>query len=69
MSRATKQDLFAANLEGLGLGTAIYHPIQFREHSGRVGDIAPPDSEGSYKTDAWKSWYSIYKDIPVTRHI
>ena len=45
----TKQERFAENLKDVNLGTALYHPVQLKEHSGRVGDIAFFNSEGKYQ--------------------
>jgi hypothetical protein len=47
--RVSDQDAFAANLQSQCRGgTAIYHPLEFRSHSGRVGDIAFFNSQGKY---------------------
>jgi hypothetical protein len=48
-SPKTRQESFAENLKGANLGTALYHPVQLKEHSGRVGDIAFFNNEGKYQ--------------------
>jgi hypothetical protein len=46
------QEEFATNLQGKAWGgsgsTALYQPIEFLEHTGRVGDVAFFDSRGQY---------------------
>jgi hypothetical protein len=50
--RVSDQEEFATNLKGKAWGgsrsTALYQPIQFLEHTGRVGDVAFFDSDGQY---------------------
>ena len=49
MPRPSVQERFARNLEGVCPGVAIYHPIKFDEHSGRVGDVAFFEQDGTYR--------------------
>jgi hypothetical protein len=47
--RNSDQDAYAVNLASQSRGgTAIYHPLEFRAHCGRVGDIGFFDSQGKY---------------------
>ena len=43
----SKQEGFAENLAGTPWGTALYHPIPFREMEG-VGDIGIWDAQGEW---------------------
>ena len=43
------QEKYATNLWTTSLGTAIYHPIELEENSGKVGDIAFFDENGKYQ--------------------
>jgi hypothetical protein len=47
VSPRSKQEAFAQNLTGTPLGTAIYHPILWREQDG-VGDIGFFDGDGKW---------------------
>jgi hypothetical protein len=47
VSFRSKQEAFAKNLAGTPLGTAIYHPIPWREKEG-VGDIGFFDGDGKW---------------------
>ena len=49
MPRLSTQECFAANLKGINHGTAIYRPFQMNDHSGKVGDVAFLDREGTYQ--------------------
>jgi len=49
MPRTSTQEKFADNLGGTPLGTAVYHPIELKRSSGRVGDIAFFDENGKYQ--------------------
>jgi hypothetical protein len=43
------QEGFAKNLQSQSRGgIAVYHPLEFLEHSGRIGDIAFFNSQGKY---------------------
>jgi hypothetical protein len=44
---SSKQGRFAKNLSGTDWGTALYHPIPFREKEA-VGDIGFWDAEGQW---------------------
>ena len=43
------QDAFATNLQDQSRGgIAVYHPLEYLPHSGRVGDIGYFDARGNY---------------------
>lgn len=41
--------MYAKDLAGTPVGTAVYHPIEMRAFSARVGDIAFFDENGKYQ--------------------
>jgi hypothetical protein len=49
MANQTTQERYASNLSSVALGTALYRPVEFRTHSGRVGDIAFVDKMGIFQ--------------------
>ena len=49
MPKRATQEKYAENLRHTDLGLAVYHPIEFRQRSGRVGDIGFFDENGKYQ--------------------
>jgi len=55
----SKQESYSANLSGTRYGTALRHPVVFRENSGRVGDVYFIDQNGNCR------WIRNAFDKPV----
>jgi hypothetical protein len=49
MPRPSIQERYAKDMKEVHSGVAVYHPIKFDDHSGRVGDVAFFNHEGTYR--------------------